>query len=197
MNFGWNIETYISVTAIVLSAVASIFIIKVNWRQYGLLYVISGIVGELICYFFVKVGFYLFPYRLFPQISLMPFTLILTMFPFYVLFGVRFSPNRWIFKIPFYWVMVHIGMLGEVLVQNSTRIIKYNRFWDTWDSYTWWWIFLLVFEAVGGIIVSHEYRKPVDEDFLRYGRAGWFIIHFILISTIFLAGFYLGKMTFK
>jgi len=192
MNIQWNMETFILITAIVLSTIGLIFILKVNWKQYGLLFIISAAVGEFLCYVFVKLGLYSYPYRLFPRISLMPFAVILTVFPFYVLFGVRFSPIRWAYKIPFYWVLVHLGMLAEVMAQNFTSLIKYKRFWDTWDSYTWWWIFLLVFEWVGGMLVSQEYRKPIDESILKYGKVGWFIIHFILIVTIFLAGFYMG-----
>lgn len=192
MNIQWNMETFILISAIVLSTIGLIFILKVNWKQYGLLFIISAAVGEFLCYVFVKLGLYSYPYRLFPRISLMPFAVILTVFPFYVLFGVRFSPIRWAYKIPFYWVLVHLGMLAEVMAQNFTSLIKYKRFWDTWDSYTWWWIFLLVFEWVGGMVVSQEYRKPIDESLLKYGKVGWFIIHFILIVTIFLAGLYMG-----
>jgi uncharacterized membrane protein len=83
-------------------------------------------------------------------------------------------------------------MFGEVLVQSYTKIIKYDAYWDTWDSYTWWWIFLLVFESIGGLIVSKEYRKPFSEETFKYGKLGWYIVHFILITTVFLAGFYLG-----
>jgi uncharacterized membrane protein YhaH (DUF805 family) len=64
-------------------------------------------------------------------------------------------------------------------------------------SYTWWWIFLLVFEWVGGIIVPAESRKPLDQELLRYGKIGWFILHFLLISTIFIAGVYAGSTLSK
>lgn len=195
MNLNWNIETYILLISIVLSSIGSIWIIRKSWKQYGLLFIVTGIVGNLLCYIFIKMGFYFFPYRLFPDLSPMPFLAILTIFPFYVLFGVRYSPNKWGWKIPFYWVLIHIGMLAEVLVQNYTSLIKYRNFWDTWDSYTWWWLFLLVFEYVGGLIVVKENRKPINEELLRYGRSGWFILHFILIATIFLAGFYAGRIT--
>ena len=84
-----------------------------------------------------------------------------------------------------------MGMFSEAWVEHSTQLIKYNSPWDTWDSYTWWWIYLLVFEWVGGLIISQELRKPIDQELLKYGKLGWFILHFILISTIFLAGVYL------
>jgi hypothetical protein len=93
--------------------------------------------------------------------------------------------------------MVHVGMTAEVWAEERTQLIKYNPIWDVWDSYTWWWIFLLVFEWVGGLIVSAQFRKPIDQELLRYGKLGWFILHFILISTIFLAGVYAGVVISK
>ncbi|MDF2532569.1 MAG: hypothetical protein K0Q65_2150, partial [Clostridia bacterium] len=42
-------------------------------------------------------------------------------------------------------------------------------------------------------IVSKEYKNPILKDAMSYGKLGWYILHFVLISTIFLAGFYLGQ----
>ncbi|WP_019415309.1 hypothetical protein [Paenisporosarcina sp. TG20] len=95
-------------------------------------------------------------------------------------------------KIPFYWVLVHIGMLGETLELQYTNLIEYNLYWDFWDSYTLWWIYLLVFEFIGGLINPDRLRKPLDEYHLKYGKLGWFIVHFVLIITMFLGGVYLG-----
>jgi len=152
---------------------------------------ISALIGVILCYIFIYLGMYTFPYRLFPHISVIPFTAILTLFPAYVLIGVRYSPKSWPWKIPFYWAMVHIGISAEAWAEKCTQLVKYYPPWDTWDSYTWWWIYLLVFEWVGGLIISQELRKPIDEELLKYGKLGFFIIHFILIATIFLAGVYM------
>lgn len=197
LNIGWNIETYISIVTLVLSAIGSILIIKINWRKYGILFLLSGAIGVVLCYIFIYLGLYTFPFRLFPSISKIPFTAILTLFPLYVLIGVRYSPKSWHWKIPFYWVMVHIGVFAEAFAENRTQLIKYNSPWDIWDSYTWWWIFLLVFEWVGGLIVPQNLRKPIDQELLKCGKLGWFILHFILISTIFIAGVYTGKTLLK
>jgi hypothetical protein len=194
MNIGWNIETGISVASLVIAAIILVFIIKINWQKYGLLYLLSAGTGVALCYIFIGLNLYTFPYRLFPSLSRAPLTLVLGIFPLLVLLGVRYSPKPWLWKIPFYWVMVHSGMFVEAWAEQNTQIIKYNPPWDTWDSYTWWWIFLLVFEWVGGLMISPEWRKPMDQEFLRYGKLGWFILHFILISTIFLAGVYTKTM---
>jgi hypothetical protein len=195
MNVGWNIESYLTIISFIVTVVLSTIIVKINWRQYGLLYILNGITGVILCYLFIAFDLYYFPYRILPDISKIPFTVILTVFPFYTLIGVRYSPVSWAFKIPFYWFLVHIGVFTEVLMENNTQLIKYNLYWDVWDSYTWWWLFLLVFEWIGGIIVSPEFKKPLKAENFNYGKLGWFILHFVLIITIFLAGYYMGKVT--
>jgi hypothetical protein len=188
-------EHIILLLAIGISTIGTIWILAKDWKRYGLLYLISSAFGEALCYLFVKFGFYSFPYRLLPQLSPMPFFALLTVFPFYVLLGVRYSPVKWAWKIPYYWVFVHLGMTAEVLALKFTDIIRYERFWDVWDSYTWWWIYLLLFEYVGGLIVAEDKRKPLDPAHLRFGRLGWVLLHIALIGTVFLAGFYVGRVT--
>ena len=192
MNIGWNMETYVSIITLILSIAATYLIVKIDWKNYGLLFIISAITGIILCYIFICLGLYTFPYRLFPKISRTPFTAILTIFPFYILLGVRYSPRQWSWKIPFYWVLVHIGMSAEVWAEKCTDLISYGPRWNMWESYTWWWIFLLVFEWVGGMIVPQDKRKPLDQELLRHGKIGWFILHFILICTIFIAGVLMG-----
>jgi hypothetical protein len=192
MNIGWNTETCLTLSAIVFSTAVSLLILRKNWKKYGLLFLLSAVIGNILCYIFVVLGLYYYPFRLFPQISIMPVTLILTMFPALILFGVRYSPKQWAYKIPFYWVIVHLGVLVEGWAESRTQLIKYSASWNLWASYTWWWIFLLVFEWAGGIIVPAESRKPIDQELLKYGKIGFFITHFILITTIFIAGVYTG-----
>ncbi|MBO8170800.1 MAG: hypothetical protein H0Z33_02795 [Bacillaceae bacterium] len=188
----WTLERSITITAVAASLVGSYFILRLDWKRYGLLFVLSGIVGNILCYLFVIFGFYSYPYRMFPQFVNMPIMAVLTVFPFYVLLGVRYSPREWAWKIPFYWVFVHVGMLLETIAQHFTGLIRYEFAWDVWDSYTWWWIYLLAFEWIGGLIIPDRVRKPLKVESFRYGRGLWATLHFILIITIFLAGFYLG-----
>jgi hypothetical protein len=189
------VESFILIAVPILAVIGSYFIIKINWKKYGVLFLMSAIAAYIFCALFIFFNFYSYPYRLLPALSSMPLASITTVFPFYVLLGVRYSPKFWGWKIPFYWVFVHMGVFLETLAIHYTNIIKYEQFWDLWDSYTWWWIFLLIFEWIGGLLVPSHDRKPIHIKHLRYGRLGWFIIHFILIITIFLAGYYTGRVT--
>ncbi|MCL6480047.1 MAG: hypothetical protein K6T65_16910 [Peptococcaceae bacterium] len=192
MNVAFNIETYLTIASVSLALAASYFILRVDWKRFGLVFLLAGIVGNILCYIFVKLGLYSYPYRLFPKISIMPIETIFTVFPFLVIIGIRYSPKNWSYKIPFYWVIVHLGLLTETLAHNLTELIHYNFEWDFWDSYTWWWIFLLIFEYIGGLIVPDHLRKPIPPEAFRYGKWAWWILHLIVTITIFLGGYYLA-----
>lgn len=194
VNIGYNIETLIYLGVIGFGVLGLIYFINLDWKRYGLLFLLASVTGNILCYIFVKLDFYWFPYLLFPKISIMPFTAITFSFPIVVLMGVYYSPEKWGWKIPFYMTIIHIGMLSEVLIVNSTRILKYHYKWDSWDSYTWWWIYYLVFQWIGNLIIRKDLRKPMDIRHLQYGKIGWALIHFIFIITIFLAGYYLGTL---
>jgi len=175
--------------------VVSVYIIKQQWRQYGLLFLVSALVGNGLCAIFVFLDFYSFPVRLFPNMTVMPVTAITTVFPAYVLVGVRYSPKRWPWKIPFYWGIVHVGMFLETYALTRTALIQYDFKWDLWDSYTWWWIYLLLFEWIGGRMVSPDNRRPISVRSFYFGRWAWAVFHFIVIVTIFLGGYYLGRVS--
>lgn len=196
MNAGWNIETILTLSAIALSTIVLLLIARNNWKKYGLLFLLSATAGVSLCYVFCRLGLYCFPYELFP-IFIMPVPLILTMYPACVFIGVRYSPKQWAYKIPFYWAFVHIGILIEGWAEKKTQLIIYYAHWNLWTSYTWLWIYLLVFEWAGGMIIPADSRKPMDQELLKYGKTGWFILHFILISTIFITGVYTGFTLLK
>lgn len=191
MGAFWSKEILISLFFIVGSLIGSYFILKINWKRYGLLYLISGAVGNTLCIVFIGLGFYTFPVTVIPN-SPAPVIAVMTIFPYYVLLGVRYSPSHWAWKIPFYWVLVHIGVTLEAIAERKTDLIRYLD-WDLWDTYTWWWIYFLLLEWVGGLIIPRDLRKPIDPSILRFGRWGWGIVHFILILTVFLGGVYVGR----
>lgn len=181
-------------TALILGICGTIFVLRFDWKRYGILFLLSGAVAIGLCYIFVKLQFYSFPEIPLHNLSLPYFEMMVT-FPAGVLFGVRYSPQKWVWKIPFYWGIVHIGVLLELLIKEGTPIFRFGMAWDVWDSYTWWWIYFLLFEWIGGKIVPDHLRKPIDGEQFRYGRWGWIVFHAIVISTIFLAGYYLGRIS--
>lgn len=177
---------------VMISLIGSYFILRRDFKRYAILYIISSAVGIFLCLIFVRLGFYSFPNKLFMNAPI-PMVAMFTNLPFIVLVGVMFSPVKWGWKIPFYWGLVHIIMFFETLVlYKPFQIIKYDRYWDFWDSYTLWWIFLLIFDWIGGKIVPTRSRSPLQSKSFRYGRWAWILLHFILISTIFLGGVYTG-----
>lgn len=192
-----NVTTnIIYLTASIFGLIGIIFFLKISWRHYGILLIISSFIAILLCFIFFKLGFYSFPYIPFLPLPFeIPYLAMTLTFPVGVMFGVRYSPKQWIWKVPFYWSIIHLGVGTELLLKAYTPIIKYEYEWDLWDTYTWWWIYFLFFEWVGGKIIPEHFRNPIDGELFRYGKSGWIIFHFIVITTIFLAGFYLGKIS--
>jgi hypothetical protein len=72
MNVGWNIETYISISTLILSVIGTIILLRVNWKQYGLLFLISAVTGVVLCYIFIGLGLYKFPHGYFPKYQKYP-----------------------------------------------------------------------------------------------------------------------------
>ena len=137
---------------IVIGCLGCLFFIRLDKKRYGFLFVISLISANLLCYTLTFVGFYSFPNNVLHRGFLIPFGLVSTAFPFVAMFGVRYSPEKWVWKIPFYWGIVHLGVLGEVILKG-TSIFRFEPEWDLWDSYTLWWIYYLLFELIGGKVI--------------------------------------------
>lgn len=192
INIGLNIESIIYVSATLLGLVGLMAVLRIDWKHYGMLFIIASLAGNLLCYLFVKLEFYSYPYLLFPKFLNMPLVVVGITFPVLIVLAVRYSPEKWIWKLPYYMTIVHIGVLTETWILNNTRMIEYNYKWDLWDSYTAWWIYFLLFEWIGSLLIPNHLRKPLDATQLKYGKIGWAIIHFVFILTIFLAGYYLG-----
>ena len=152
------------------SFVASIFILRINWRRYGIIYLLSSLVGIVFCFLFVSFGFYSFPITILPRLSI-PIIEMATVLPFLVMFGIRYSPVKWAWKIPFYWALVHLIMLQETLfLSKPIHLIQYEFEWDFWDSYTWWWIFLLLFEWIGALLSQMRHENQFVPVFFVMGN---------------------------
>jgi len=187
-----SFEYFFTLTVIIGSYAGSIFILKKDWKRYGLLYLISAAAGILACVAFMLFDFYYYPVTPYSLGLPFPFTAIVAAFPFYVLVGVNFSPRRWVWKLPFYMAMINLGVFGEILLEEYTEIIEYIPPWDTWDSYSAWWLYFLGMEYIGGMVVPESKRNPLQIKSLRYGRWGWIVTHIIFILTIFFTGVYFG-----
>lgn len=188
------LELWVLISYTLLSLIGSFFILRNNWKRYGILYILSAFIGTILCFLFVVLGFYSFPVTIIPN-SPIPLIQMFTVLPFFVILGVMFSPVRWVWKIPYYWGLVHVITLQEVIfLYQPIQLIQFHN-WGVWTSYTWWWIYFLVFEWIGGRIIPGDSRRPIQSKSFRYGRWAWFVFHFIVILTIFLGGFYLGRVT--
>lgn len=189
-------EEIIMLFFIVVGSIGCLYILQFDWKRYGLIFIISLVSANIICHIFTAVGFYSFPNNVFHGNSPIPYGLVSTVFPSIALFGIRYSPEKWIWKIPFYWGIVHLGVLGEMVLKYSS-IFKFNPEWDLWDSYTIWWIYYLLFELLGGKVIPSYIRNPLESESFRYGGWAWIVFHIIVISTIFLAGVYVGITVIK
>lgn len=190
-SFDGSKEMYISIVSLVLSLAGSYYILRLDWKRYGFLYLLAGVIGNTLCYLFVKVGFYSYPYIFLPVLRI-PLVAILTAFSFYVILGVRYSPASWTHKIMFYGVLINTGVFFETVLKNTTRLIQYHYEWDLWDSYTTWWGFFILMEWLGGKIVPQQLRAPISANAFRFDNWFWFVIHIVGMFTVFLAGLYLG-----
>ena len=188
------VEWVLTCGTVAASVIILFLFLKRDWKRYGGLFLLSSCVGLILCELFLLLGFYVFPFHLFSSIFNMPVAELGLSFPVIVLLTVTFSPRRWPWKIPFYWGVVHLGIIAETWALSETSIINYSYKWHLWESYTWWWIYLLIFEWIGGLLIPAELRRPLAIRHLRVGKLGWAILHFILIITIFLGGYYMGTL---
>lgn len=134
---GWNAETAIVIGSILAALAVGLSVMRASWRHYGLLFGLAGFGALFLCGFFVYFGLYLFPNAIRPEFPVFHVLAVISTFPSLVLVSVRYSPRDWKWKVPFYWVIVHLGVVIEILLLINTKILMYTKYWDTWDSYTW------------------------------------------------------------
>ncbi|QOR68071.1 hypothetical protein IM538_08050 [Cytobacillus suaedae] len=192
MNEPFSVEGLVIIFSTIISIIISFLIIRLNWKRYGLLFLLSSFTGYFICYVFVKLEYYHYPYTLLPNYSLMPITAITTVFPFIVITAVCFSPKEWKWKIPFYWTIVHAGMSFEIWAIRNTTIIEFLNKWDAGNSYASWWIYLLIFQVIGERIIPEKDTYPINSEKFRFTNIFWIISHVILIGSFYYFGYHTG-----
>lgn len=191
-----SLEAWGMLAALVLLGAGCIRMIRADWRCFGALYLMSAVSANCLCYLITLTGFYSFPRNVLHGSLLIPYGLVSTAFPLIAMVGVRYSPERWVWKIPFYWTVIHLGFSAELLLL-ITGIFQFGPKWDLWDSYTLWWIYYLLFELLGKKLIPRQLRKPINAETFRYGNWGWIIVHVVLIASIFGAGVYVGATFYR
>lgn len=192
LNVGRDIETAIALSALAINVAGILWVARHDWQRYGFIVLLNAILGSGLCYIFILLGYYTFPYLLVPGFLPFPFESILTAFSFYILLGIRYSPTKWLYKVPYYGMIINPGVFAEFLMERHTQLIKYQPSWDLWDSYTVWWIYFLLFEWLGGKVVPAAARAPIPQEAFAYGRWAWFLFHFIVMLVTFGAGVLAG-----
>lgn len=192
MLIDYSLEMYITITAIIVSWAGCFYIVRQDWRHWGPLFLAAAFLGTILCYIFVRLHFYSFPYILLIDYVIFPVLVIGHGVPLLVLLGTKYSPVKWSHKILFYWSMIIPVMAGEAAAHNCTRLIKYELFWDFWDSLTAWWLFLLLFEWISEMHLPKRLRRPIAAEAYSSGGWGWLIAHFLMTIGLILAGVYLG-----
>lgn len=198
LDLQWStIETRVAVAVFIIGLAVLVYLLRLNWKQYGLFSLIIALIGVSLCSLFVAVGFYEFPYLPNPNKLGIPVAVMAIVFPSIIALSVRYSPTDWAYKIPYYWVIVHLFVFIELILQEKTNLIKYKFAWDLWDTYSAWWVYLLMLEWIGGKIIAPKFRKPIEAQAFRYGNWAWIVLHAVLIFTIFLGGLYSGMLIAK
>lgn len=198
MDLQWTtIETWITVISLLLGLIALSFLLRLDWKSYGLLSLLVGLFGASLCASFVGLGFYSFPYLLFPNRLGIPIAIMSLVVSSIIALSIRYSPLKWSYKIPYYWGIVHIVVALELVMQLKTSLIKYKLAWNAWDSYSAWWLYFLIFEWLGGKIIPSALRNPIDSSAFQYGNWGWIVLHIILITTFIGTGLGLGLYLYK
>ena len=121
-----NTEAVITIVVNGLGSIGVLFFFHIDWKKFGLLYLISGLGGLFLCTFFMLFKFYDFPSHMRIGLSMPHFTLLI-FFSLVAMLGVRYSPRRWSWKLPFYMTIVHLGMIAETWAQTSTQANSFQQ----------------------------------------------------------------------
>jgi hypothetical protein len=81
------VDYTIMILPIVIGLVGGYLLIKKDWKRYGLVYLLNGMAGNVLCYTFVFAGFYSFPKFTLNGYSVAPYLIMLTFIPFTSLLG--------------------------------------------------------------------------------------------------------------
>ncbi|MDZ5471550.1 hypothetical protein SM124_07295 [Bacillus sp. 31A1R] len=163
----------ILITVITVTSIGCILIIRKNVLRYGIVFLISAALAIFLCFFFYINGYYRF---VFPIRFILP-TVALS-FGFLSLFIIRFQPEKWTF--PFFFITVNLVFTFEIILRLAFHFIVFRNAWDTWDSYSLYWVYLRLMHHIGRVFVSRKYRNPISYDTKKY----WILFMLVIFYTI-------------
>jgi hypothetical protein len=173
MQLPFVIYWLILIFVLVLTGIGFVIIIRKNYVRYGLISIISITLSILLCWFFEWNGFYRF---VLPFPSILPAVAI--SFTFLVLFSIYFRPKKHTF--PFYFMVINLVFAIEIILRDVCHFIVYRGPWDTWDSYSLYWLYIRLFAFLGDCLVPIKYRKPISSD----KRSYWISFIVVIIASM-------------
>lgn len=171
-----GIHWVILITVFILTAIGLLVILRKNYVKYGFITGISIVISIGLCMFFYKNGFYRF---VLPLPAILP--TVAMSFTFLALFSIYYKPKYHTFV--FYFTMINFVFAIEMVLRYYFHFIVYRGPWDTWDSYSLYWVYIRFFAFLGDCLVPSKYRNPIPSD----TRAYW--ISFIIVIVVTIMGF--------
>lgn len=163
----------ILICVIVLNGLGFVIIVRKSYVRYGLISFISIALSTLLCMFFEWNGFYRF---VLPLPVILPAVAI--SFTLLVLFSIYFKPKQHTF--PFYFMVVNVVFAIEIILRDVCHFIVYRGPWDTWDSYSLYWLYVRLFAFLGDWLVPLKYRKPISSETRLY----WISFIVVIIASV-------------
>ncbi len=168
-----GIHWFILIIVFALTAIGLLVILRKNYVRYGFITGISIVISIMLCMFFYSNGFYRF---VLPLPVILP--TVAMSFTFLVLFSICYKPKHHTFV--FYFTMINFVFAIEMILKYFFHFIVYRGPWDTWDSYSLYWVYIRFFAILGDWFVPIKYRNPVSSD----TRAYWISFIIVFIGTI-------------
>ncbi|WP_066048095.1 hypothetical protein [Robertmurraya korlensis] len=150
-----------------------LFILRKNYLRYGIISGLSMVLSMMLCLFFYMNGFYRF---VLPLPIILP--TVAVSFTFLTLFSIYYKPKY--HSYVFYFTIINSVFAIEILLRHFFHFIVYRGPWDTWDSYSLYWVYIRFFAFIGDWIVPLKYRNPISSE----SRAYWISFIIVIIGTI-------------
>lgn len=168
-----GIHWVILMVVFIVTAIGLMILLRKNYVRYGIIAVISIALSIGLCMFFYKNGFYRF---VLPLSVILP--TVAMSFTFLALFSIYYKPKRHTFV--FYFTIINLVFAIEMVLRHFFHFIVFRGPWDTWDSYSLYWVYIRFFAFLGDWFVPSKNRNPIPSD----TRAYWISFIIVFIGTI-------------